>query len=296
MSQSTSTKPVTVGIDGTPAGQRGVRYAALEARRLGVPLSIVHVTPGYSRGRGVPVVPVVSADKLHSYGTELLELARKNAQATVSDLEVHTSLTQGGTTVHCLAHGSEDASMLVLGAERRSFAGRVWTGDVVAGVASRAACPVVVVPPEWEPDHVHGRVVVGIKDAGRAAELVATGMEQAHRLGTELVIIHAWKLASGYDDIVANRVSSEEYGGQQTALIEPLVHARRAEHPHVDVRIEVLHAQPADALVRASADADLLLISRPQRGGRVHHLGGTGRAVLQEARCPVEVHPDEQRD
>ena len=183
------------------------------------------------------------------------------------------------------------AALLVLGAERRSFAGRIWTGDIVAGVSAHATCPVVVVPPEWEPAHEHGRVVVGVKDSESAADLVFAGLELADELGAELVVIHAWKAPSGYDDIIARRTFADEYARRQTALLEPLVQTHRAEHPAVPVRIEVVHAQPTQTLMRASAHADRLLISRPRHRGFLHHLGYVGRAILHEARCPVEVHP-----
>jgi len=287
MSQQSSA-PVVVGVDETPAGQKGVRYAALEARRLGTSLSIVHSTPGYTPAAGLPPAP---EDVLQAYGINLLEGARKNAQATVPDLAVETTLVAGNTSVHALAESSQGAALVVLGAERRTFAGRVWTGDIVAGVAAQAACPVVVVPPEWEPAHEHGRVVVGVKDAEGAAELIAAGLALADDLGAELVIVHAWKAPSGYDDMLANRTYAEEYGRKQTDLLEPLVQAHRAEHHDVPVRIEVLHTQAAHELVNASAHADRLLISRPRHGAAFHHLGYVGRAVLQEARCPVEVHP-----
>jgi nucleotide-binding universal stress UspA family protein len=290
MSNEITQEPVVVGINGSPASQRGVRYAAMEARAMRAPLVILHITPTYAVAAGVPPVP---EDVLRAYGAELLEVARKTAQSVVPGVEVETRLVSGGATVHGLAEGSEHAALLVLGAERRSFAGRIWTGDVVAGVAAQAPCPVVVVPPEWEPEHDHGRIVVATKDPSRAAVLVSAGMALAHRRGAELVIMHAWNLPAGYDDIVANQFSSDDYGHRQAALLEPLVEAQRSAHPDVPVRIEVLHTQPAHALVSASAKADHLLISRPPHGGVVHHLGGVGRAVLQEARCPVEIRSAE---
>ena len=291
MSNNSSPKNVLVGIDGTPAGHRGVRYAALEARQLGTGLTILHVTAGYSMGAGLPPVP---EDVLRDYGLELLEKACQSAQAVVPGLAIDTQLLAGMTTVHGLVSRSESAVLLVLGAERRSFAGRIWTGDTVAGVAAQASCPVVIVPPEWEPGHEFGRIVVGVKSTDEAEGLIAAGLATAHRRGAELVIMHAWKLASGYDDIIGNRVSVDEYGTKQTAALEPLVHAHRSEYPEVPVRIEVLHTQPAQALMQTSAAADRLLISRPHHGGAMHRLGNIGRAVLHEARCPVEVHAPEQ--
>jgi len=288
MSNNHSTEPVVVGVDETPAAQKGIRYAALEARRLGTRLTILHVTPGYTPAAGLPAAP---QDVLQSYGFELLEHARKHAQATVPDLEVETVLAAGNTSVQALAERSGQAALLVLGAERRSFAGRVWTGDIVAGVAARAACPVVVVAPEWEPTHEHGRIVVGVKDPEHAADLVDAGLALADELDAELVVLHAWKAPSGYDDIIANRTEGDEHARRQRELLDGLVQVRRGEHPEVRVRTEVVHAQAAHALVNASADADRLLISRPRHGGVLHHLGNVARALLNEARCPLEVHP-----
>jgi nucleotide-binding universal stress UspA family protein len=292
MTNNQHTAPVVVGVDETPAAQRGVQYAALEARRIGTRLSILHVTPGYTPAAGLPVVP---EDVLQSYGFELLEHARKHAQTVVPDLEVETMLVTGNTSVQALAGSSDEATLVVLGAERRSFAGRVWTGDIVAGVAARAACPVVVVAPEWEPTHDHGRIVVGVKDPEHAGDLVAAGLALADELGAELVVLHAWKAPSGYDDIIVSRTEGDEHARTQRDLLDGLVQAGRDEHPDVKVRTEVVHAQAAHALVNASADADRLLISRPRHGGALHHLGNVARALLNEARCPLEVHPANEK-
>lgn len=288
-----SPQPVAVGIDGTPAGERGVRFAAIEAQRLGVPLAIVHATPGYSVGPRPPIVPEAS---LRTYGLALLDTAAEIAQdaAPGVEVELETTLLTGGGIVGSLAACTEQVRLLVLGAERRSVVGRLWTGDIVAGVACQAECPVVIIPPEWQPHGVHGRIVVGVKSFEWAENMVAAGLALADETDSELVVMHAWKLASGYDDIVANRAARDGYAHDQTSRIERLVKTTRDEHPDVPVRIQVMHEQPAAALVAASATADRLLISRPRYGGHYHRLGGVGRAVLHDAVCPVEVHaPDD---
>lgn len=286
------TLPVVAGIDGTAAGHRGVRFAALEAQRQGAPLSLVHVSPASTLTTGPPPVPT---DLLRDYGLELLEAAVGEAHTVVPGLEVDSRLVSGLTTVQGLLEAAAGARLLVLGDDRHSFAGRVWTGDIVAGVAARAACPVVVVPPEWGPDNEHGRVLVGIKDPEHAADLVATGLALAADHGAELVVVHAWKLPSGYDDIIATRTFGREYHLRQRALLEAAIETQHATHPEVDVRTEVMHAQAAQALVRATETADRLVISRPRHGGTLHHLGGVARALLREARCPVQVEPSAAR-
>ena len=282
-------RPVIAGVDGTTGGKRGVRYAALEAARLGLPLSIVHVSPGETDGRASS--DAVEQGTLRDYGLELLEGACALARDAVPDIDLDSRLVPGGSVVAGLTACSERAALLVLGGERRSFVGQVWTGDIVAGVAARAHSPVAVVPDEWEPGDGVGRVVVGLKDTERSGDLVGRGMALAHELGTELVVVHAWMAPSGYDDIIATRSYQTEYNAALLADIQPLVDAHRRAHPDVRVRIEVLHVQPAFALVKASAGAARLLIARPSHGRALHHLGGVGRAVLRESHCPVEVRP-----
>lgn len=279
---------VLVGVDGSPASDNGVTFAAAEARRRGVALHVVHATPGH--GAYGPPLPTVPDGSLRSYGIELLEGAAELAHKLEPDLEVRTSLIPGGTVASLVAAG-EHAALLVLGAERRTFIGRIWTGDVVAGVAARATCPVTVVPPEWDSTQDRRRVVVGLKSVDSSETLLAAGLALAHEHDAELVVLHAWKLQSGYDDIITTRVSSDDYVRDLSGLIEPVVEEAWQSYPEVPVRVEVLHGQPAFALVDASAGADRLLISRPKHGGAVHHLGAVARAVLQEARCPLEILP-----
>lgn len=284
---ATSTPPrIVVGIDATPASATGVRFAALESQRLGADLDIVHATPGYGDLHGD--VPLVDDQTLAAYGRKLLEEAEAVARSVVPDVSTRTHLLSGGA-VPTLVSSAEGALMLVLGAERRSFVGRVWTGDIVGGAAARAHCPVVVVAPEWSPGDEHGRVVVGLKSMHGARELLAAGLSLAHERQAELVVLHAWKLQSGYDDIITTRVAADDYERRTTSQIEPVLDDLTPACPEVVVRIEVLHAQPAFALVNASATADRVLLARPQHLNVLHHLGPVARAVLHEARCPVEI-------
>jgi len=288
----TTTDPrVVVGIDDTPASATGVKYAALEAQRLGAELDIVHATPGYSDVHGD--LPILNDQMLAIHGQKLLDSAERVAHSEASSVSVRTHLVSGGA-VWTLVSATPGAMLLVLGAERRSFVGRIWTGDIVGGVAARAHCPVVVVAPEWVPREGHGRIVVGLKSMDSAAELLDTGLVLAHAKQAELLVVHAWKLPSGYDDIVGNEADAVDYGRRMTSLIEPVINDLRQAHHDVAVRIEVLHAQPALALVKASAGADRILLARPARAGIPHHLGHVARAVLHEARCPVEILPLQQ--
>ena len=67
----------------------------------------------------------------------------------------------------------------------------------------------------------------------------------------------------------------------------PLRHA----FPSVQLRVDVVRGGAADALVAASPEGSVLMLSRSRTRGPARALGPTARAVLQRARCPVELVP-----
>lgn len=284
---STSTA-VVVGVDGSESALNAVRYAVHEAQRRDTGLTVVHVTPAYTPVG--PALPMVADQAMRDHAEGVLEHAGREARAAAPDVSVETVLHKGGR-VSGLVECTRDAALLVLGATERGTAERVWTGTTVTGAAARAHCPVVVVPSAWTPEQVHHRVVVGFKSPEHCAEAFGHAFERAARDGAEILVVHAWKLISGYDDIVTNRTAEAEWRGRETGMIEPLLDEQRSRYPGVPVRVEVVHGQPAHALLTRGRSADLLVLVRPVHGGYLHHLGPVARAVLREATCPVEVVP-----
>jgi nucleotide-binding universal stress UspA family protein len=150
------------------------------------------------------------------------------------------------------------------------------------------------VPPDWDTSADHRVVLVAVKSPSHAEELMADAFAVASDRGARLVLLHAWKLASGYDDIVADRVSVQEWNERATDELERIVAPWRAVYPAVAVETTVEHGDAAHALERASHRADLLILVRRAHGIPASlHLGGTARAVLRTASCPVRVVPAE---
>ena len=277
---------VVAATDGSVEGRRGVLYAAREARRRRVPLQVVHVSPAYTVGP----MPSTVVDSVREYGRDVLSKAVAEVHEEVPEVEVTRTLVHGGRVGSIVAE-ADGAALLVLGSGPASLAERLLAGPTLAGVASRAHCPVLVVPEPSEPEHRHDRVVVGVKDIGAAGDLLARAFVIAEDRLAELVVLHSWRLQSGYDDVVANRVGREQWHQQLSREIEEQLAPLRQRHPSVEVRVDIVHGRAGFALVDVSETADLLLISRPVHGGYVHHLGTTARAVLRASRCPVEVLP-----
>lgn len=281
-------RPVVVGVDGRPGSRAALRYALAEARRLGSPVRLVHVSPNY-----VPVPPIRPAvpPALTATGREILRLAGTEARRLAPETEV-TTLLASGTRADCLVEVAADARLLVVGHEQRSLVTRVWTGSTGTGVSARAGCPVVSVPAGWEPGRSRGPVVAAFKTTDHSQELLAHAFAAAAERGGELVVLHAWRLPGVYADIIEDRAGTEEWRAHALTVIEPLLKDLGIAHPEVSVRVEVIHDQPAHALVHASEAADLLvLVRRPHPHPAAWSLGVTARAVLRDAHCPVEVVP-----
>lgn len=278
---------VLVGVDGSPGSLKAVRYGALEARRLGTDLTLVHVGPDY-----VPMAAMrpLAPDDLAGVGRSILADARRVAAPYVEGLTVTTSVIAGAATPRLL-DAAGGAQMVVLGRNTRSLLHRVFTGAVTTGVASRATCPVVSVPDTWEPHQATGRVVVGFRGSAHEGDVLGRGLVTAEARGCRLMVIHAWELPGVYDDIIVRRTHEEDWNVRALESIATRIDELSEDHPAVDVDVRIVHAQPAHALIDAAAGADLLVLVR--RSGRwpVPHLGSTARAVLREAPCPVEVLP-----
>ncbi|MGA8246886.1 MAG: universal stress protein [Nocardioides sp.] len=278
---------VVVGVDGSERGYAGVRYAAREAHRAGVPLDVVNVIPGY-----LPVGPLlmVPDGSLQAFGGSVVERAAELAHEVVPEIDVVTHTLAGGR-VHELVEFAREARLLVVGARHLTVAQHIWTGATVTGVVSRATCPVVVVPPTWEPTEPCGRVVVGFKSPQHSVELFDEAFALADGLGADLVVVHAWKLPSAYDDMVAARVRADDWNAEEAERIDELLSDCRGAYPNVVARVEVVHDRPVQALVDASRGADRLVLVKPAHGSHLHHLGSTARGVLRMSACPVEVVP-----
>ena len=283
----TNREPIMVGVDGSEASWAALRYGTYEARRQGTSIHLVHVVPDYLPMS--PMLPLAPSD-LHDKGHQILDEATMRAHELVAPEDVNSSLLEGAR-IASLIRAAEGARLLVLGAQHRAAMQRVLTGSALAGVASRATCPVVAVPADWTPTQERRTVIAGVKDTQQSSELVRRALQTAAERNARLVLIHAWGLPGVYDDIITSRVESDEWADHERLAIERSIAGTREAYAGVPVEIRVIHGQAAGVLKGASDEADLLLVARRHHAIPFGHLGGTARAVIRESHCPVEVVP-----
>ncbi len=285
-----TTSPLVVGVDGTSGSRAATLYAVGEARRLDAPLKLVHVVPSYSAMPPAPMMALPPVD-LVGTGERILERAEAEVRAVAPGLAVETELRRG-VRHHELAVAATEASQLVVGQDKRPLLDRLLLGNTVTGVASRATCPVTSVPHDWDPAADHGVVVAGVKAPAHAEELLGEAFALASARSATLLVLHAWRLPGDYDDIIADRVATEEWTTRATKELDDVLEPWRRVYPEVMVETKIVHDYAPTALEQASRGADLLVLVRRAHGvPAATHLGGTARGVLRTAACPVRVVP-----
>jgi nucleotide-binding universal stress UspA family protein len=289
-------KPVVVAVDGSEDSLRAAEWAALEARRQSRPLRIVSAPAVVPRLHAYQASPETIANALRGIATRALGAAITRCEEVAPGLPVTTGLLSGEPALAVTGSGS-DASMLVVAARGAGGFAAMILGSVSRYVASRAACPVVVV--REESMAVHREVAVGIRDPQDTGEALAFAFEEAALRGADLVVIHTWywipaaphfaragEAPSLRPDDPA-RVSAEADRQLSAALS-----VWQAKYPAVNVRRDVIHGHPARVLASYSARADLVVLGRhghPEGAGP--GIGSIQHAVLNHAHGPVAVIP-----
>ena len=131
---------VAAAVDDDASADIVVKYASAEARRLGVPLRVVHVWTG--SGTSAAGARLLRHDRMcdadHLLATVIYETL-SDAEADIAEREI----LHDPEPVRALAALSAGLSVLVVAAA--AARGRVL-GSTAGGLLGRTACPLVVVP------------------------------------------------------------------------------------------------------------------------------------------------------
>ncbi len=138
--------PVVVGLDGSAAGARALRFAFGFAARQDVEVMAVHASTGISAMAAIAAGPVetharaVLHDATDVVGTVLAECLEQ--YPSVVDRLVNAV----GAPADALLAASRRASLLVVGGHGKGLMRRVFSGSVSRRLIDRAPCPVAVLP------------------------------------------------------------------------------------------------------------------------------------------------------
>jgi len=290
MSGQRMQRTVVVGVDGSQEALRAVRWAAVEARRWGVPLRLVNAA-GW----------VVDADleraahgnfhqALVSRARARLAVAATQAHAVEPDLVVEQQVT-AGYQVEVLERESRLARIVVIGDRGLGRFEELLVGSTALGLVAHAVCPVVV---------VRGReisaaeaaslpVLVGVDGSPASASAIEFGFEAAAERKVALVAVHTWSELLA-DPAVAPLLDWTAVERNQRARLDTQLATWSATHPDIEVRCEVSRDRPVPRLLSLCEQAQLVVVGSRGRGELASQLlGSVSHALVHKAACPVAV-------
>ncbi|MGX4695321.1 universal stress protein [Streptomyces sp. JNUCC 63] len=285
--------PLVVGVDGSDSSLTAVDWAVDEAARHGLPLHLVHASlweiyegaqPSFSTDR--PAEEVMAE---HIVASCVERARRRNPEVKV------TSKALPEDAVSALLRAGPEASALVTGSRGRGEIAGMLLGSVSLAVAARAVCPVIVIRGA-EPNRrgAFGRIVVGIGDATGGAAAVRFAVREAEVRGCALMAVRAWRNPSQEPVdhmLIADDAARLREERAATGLDDALREAIR-ESPQVDVHRRPVEGPAHRVLLKASAEADLVVVGAQRRHGHFGlQLGRVAHALLHHSDCPVAVVP-----
>ncbi len=285
-----ASKPVVVGVDGSEESLLAAEWAAMEARRHGLPLRIVSAPAMIPRTWAYQAPPEKVADALRGVSARALGTAVRRVKEVAPGLQITTDLPPGPPALAVAGSGA-DAAMLVVGARGAGGFVAMILGSVSRYAAARATCPVIVV--RQASMAVHQEVVVGIRDPQDTSEAVTFAFDEATARHADLVAVHAWywfppALRAPVDqDAMDAPFHPEQISAEAARRLSAVLDEWREKYPGLRVRHEVIRGHPARVLANYSARADLVVIGRHSDPG----IGSIQHALLDHARGPVAVVP-----
>jgi nucleotide-binding universal stress UspA family protein len=174
---------------------------------------------------------------------------------------------------------------VVLGDRGLSELGGLVLGSVAVSLAARSACPVVVV--RGDRALADGPVVVGTDGSPVSEAALAFAFDAAVARGVDLVAVHAWS-STAIDEALESFVDWD--ASAEDAVLAERLAGWGQKYPQVTVRRAVVRDGAVQALVDASAGAQLVVVGSRGRGNAVGLLlGSVSHGVLHGAHCPVAV-------
>jgi len=283
--------PIVVGYDGSTGSQDALRGATDEADRTMAPLRIVEAFEIVIAARPSPghVVPL-----------EAVRTAREEGLASVAesirlhhpDLTVETTLV-GGAAPKVLIEAAEDARLVVLGSRGLGGWSGLLVGSVAVQVTTHAACPVLVIPHDPRPHAQHQpTIVVGVDGSKASAKAIDFAFDQAEARHARVVAVHAWTspFLTYADGASMLQFDEEKIQEESQLLVAESVAGAAADHPDVEWTTQLVSGSPAEALVRRSESADLMVVGSRGHGGFTGLLlGSVSQTVLHHTRSPIAI-------
>ncbi|MFD4660648.1 universal stress protein [Kitasatospora sp. NPDC058444] len=286
-----TTQQVLAGLDGSPQSEAAAMWAAQEAHRLGAALRLLHVWPWLTSAEAERQA---RPGDLRPAALDALSRVADRIRLTHPDLTVETAV-RADDPVDGLVAEAQGREMLVLGSRGLGGFTGLLVGSVSLAVAARATVLVREEQPLPRTNTAPAReVVVGVDSCEPDEAVLEFAFAQAERRGATLRAVHGWDPAPAwaFGGMMPPPMDLPDQEGTEASLLSEHLTRPRAGHPGVDVVEDVRIGGAANAVLDASAGAELVVIGRRERRHRIGTLlGPVAHAVLHHSTAPVAVVP-----
>jgi nucleotide-binding universal stress UspA family protein len=139
-------------------------------------------------------------------------------------------------------------------------------------------------------------IVVGVDGSEHAAKALRWALDEARLRDTDVLAVYAWTMPAppGHMGFYAEPLQDPAiYQEGAERMLEGILDETAPETGGVRLDRRAVQGSPADELVRAAADAELLVVgSRGHGGFSSLLLGSVSQQCVQHATCPVVVVRD----
>lgn len=236
--------PVVVGVKNEQ--HSALRFAADASAARGVGLRVIHCVELLSSSDAVSLV----SDTWPAPGQEVLDRAKAFLEATPAPSTANYLLVVDSPYA-TLADEATEASLVVVGTDPESMLERFFSGRVTERLLKHAVAPVAVVPDGSWPTASEGGVFVAVDARNSAAGPLRFAFDEAQRRGRQLHVVHVAPVGVPFEELDPMR-----------AAVSEILAGWSEQYPDVVVTRQFLFDEADDGCLRASAEAEILVLGR----------------------------------
>ncbi|OAA25662.1 universal stress protein UspA-like protein [Frankia sp. EI5c] len=283
-------RAILVGIDGSAGSEAALRWAYEAARVEQRPVTALLGWTADGLPRPVYQAALTAGHAgLAASAAEMLDRTVARVPAPVPPVELRKVVVDRDP-VEALVAEAKNAEMTVVGQRGSGLAHRLLAGSVAHRLLHHSSGPVVVVrgtAPETGPDR--RPIVVGVDGSDASQAAVRWAAARAAARGVELRLVNGYHIdITAFGVPISNFYPSLRTGSEK--LLADVATADLDDESTVEFSLRAVDDTATRALLRAAAEAQLLVVGTRGRGGFAELLlGSTAHQCVQHAECPVAV-------